>query len=381
MPATPARQERERSKRAAEMEAKAAVMEGKFAEFAASCEAGSVGGCTSLGEWYALMRHDYAAAAALYAPACLQGGYPQACWNLGNMLAAGKPGVRPDVPLATAALGLACDAGNAAACYTVGRLLLSRAANTGGVGGEPQSAPAVAGGADVAAAERYLSLGCCTPRTAGASDAGDACFLLAGLRLDPRFSGAVGRPVAAAAAAAAVRGGNVVSSAVVPSTTGREGGALHGPLMSPLNVGPSVGGASERPDVPPLGGAAIPFAAATTIPLAAAGGAAASAATSPAFATAGSQHAIRAARAAAGDAAARHAASLSPVELLHRGCDAASSKACKALAQLFASGDPSAVGEGAGPDSVQARAYLRRALLVQGHSVGHVERELARAGL
>ena len=70
------------------MVAARAVNELKYTEFRATCDAGAVGACTSLGEWHELLRGDAAAAIALYRPACLEKRYAQACLNLGNALGA-----------------------------------------------------------------------------------------------------------------------------------------------------------------------------------------------------------------------------------------------------------------------------------------------------
>lgn len=86
MPATPARAAREEAAVAAERARTAAINEAKFTEFRLNCDAGVVGACNGLGEWFELMRGDAASAAALYAPACLDHGYAQACWNLGKIL-------------------------------------------------------------------------------------------------------------------------------------------------------------------------------------------------------------------------------------------------------------------------------------------------------
>ena len=88
MPSTPARAAREEERREQSMEAARAANELKYTEFQLNCDAGSVGACTSLGEWLELMRGDTLAAVALYRPACFEKRYPQACYNFGKALGA-----------------------------------------------------------------------------------------------------------------------------------------------------------------------------------------------------------------------------------------------------------------------------------------------------
>jgi len=88
MPPTPARAARDVAAREAARREEDAANELKFTEFKLNCDAGVVGACSALGEWYELLRRDAVSAAALYAPACLERGYAQACWNLGKMLGA-----------------------------------------------------------------------------------------------------------------------------------------------------------------------------------------------------------------------------------------------------------------------------------------------------
>ncbi len=60
--------------------------EAKYSEFRIHCDSGDAGACTSLGEWWAMMRHDFKQAIDLYRPMCTERGYPQACLNLGKLL-------------------------------------------------------------------------------------------------------------------------------------------------------------------------------------------------------------------------------------------------------------------------------------------------------
>ena len=86
MPVTPARQLRDQERTKAQMDEARQVNELKFTEFRLNCDSGSVGACTSLGEWFELMRGDFVKAAELYTPACFEKKYPQACFDLGNIL-------------------------------------------------------------------------------------------------------------------------------------------------------------------------------------------------------------------------------------------------------------------------------------------------------
>jgi hypothetical protein len=86
MPSTPARRLREMEEAEAKREAGRRGNEDKYTEFKLGCDGGQVSACNSLGEWWALMRQDFHAAARLYAPACLAHRYPQACLNLGLIL-------------------------------------------------------------------------------------------------------------------------------------------------------------------------------------------------------------------------------------------------------------------------------------------------------
>jgi TPR repeat protein len=92
---TPARHAREEAARLARMEEGRAASEAKYTEFRMNCDAGVVGACNALGEWFELMRHDAASAAALYTPACLEQRYGQACLNLGRMLSESGVSVVP----------------------------------------------------------------------------------------------------------------------------------------------------------------------------------------------------------------------------------------------------------------------------------------------
>ena len=85
---TPSRRAREAEAEAASRAAGRAANEQKFTEFRLGCDAGEAHACTSLGEWFVLMRGDFARAAALYTTACLEKRHPQACLNLGTMLGA-----------------------------------------------------------------------------------------------------------------------------------------------------------------------------------------------------------------------------------------------------------------------------------------------------
>ena len=86
MPATPARAAREAEKNEQKREEGRMQNEAKYTEFRVNCNMGDAGACTSLGEWFAMLRQDFRQAMDLYTPMCLERKYPQACLNMGNLL-------------------------------------------------------------------------------------------------------------------------------------------------------------------------------------------------------------------------------------------------------------------------------------------------------
>ncbi len=94
MPATPARHQRDVEANEALREVGRKANEDKYWEFKAGCDEGSPMACTSLGEWWALMRQDFHKAARLYTPACVEKKYPQACLNLGLILGESQDNVQ-----------------------------------------------------------------------------------------------------------------------------------------------------------------------------------------------------------------------------------------------------------------------------------------------
>jgi TPR repeat protein len=90
MPATPARRMRELDTAESKREEGRRANEAKYTEFKLGCDEGQVSACNSLGEWWAIMRQDFEAAARLYTPACLESRHPQACLNLGQILGEGE---------------------------------------------------------------------------------------------------------------------------------------------------------------------------------------------------------------------------------------------------------------------------------------------------
>ena len=88
MPPTPSRHQRNSAAEEASREAGRAANEAKYTEFLMGCEAGQAHACTSLGEWWSVMRGDFAKAAELYTEACLEKRHAQACLNLGMFLSA-----------------------------------------------------------------------------------------------------------------------------------------------------------------------------------------------------------------------------------------------------------------------------------------------------
>jgi hypothetical protein len=86
MPATPSRRAREQANEASLREEGRMANEAKFTEFQLGCDAGEAHACTSLGEWYSVMRNDFVRAAELFTQPCLEKRHPQACLSLGMML-------------------------------------------------------------------------------------------------------------------------------------------------------------------------------------------------------------------------------------------------------------------------------------------------------
>lgn len=60
--------------------------ERKFLEFSMGCDAGDVTACHSLGEWYSVMRSDYAKSIEIYRPNCETHKHAASCLNLGILL-------------------------------------------------------------------------------------------------------------------------------------------------------------------------------------------------------------------------------------------------------------------------------------------------------
>jgi TPR repeat protein len=86
MPTTPSRRARDQESELQSREAGRQANEMKYTEFQLGCSAGEAHACTSLGEWYSVMRSDFVKAAELYTEACLEKRHPQACLNLGMFL-------------------------------------------------------------------------------------------------------------------------------------------------------------------------------------------------------------------------------------------------------------------------------------------------------
>lgn len=83
MPATPARRQRDLERSEVVRNEGRVSNEVKFTEFRMGCDAGDVAACNSLGEWYAMMRHDFATAVGFYKPGCFTNRYAQSCLNFG----------------------------------------------------------------------------------------------------------------------------------------------------------------------------------------------------------------------------------------------------------------------------------------------------------
>lgn len=77
---TPARRKRDLAKSDAEQRR---IDEEKYVGFSVACNNDEANACHSLGEWYAVLRANFAKAAELYRPNCLERGYANSCFNLG----------------------------------------------------------------------------------------------------------------------------------------------------------------------------------------------------------------------------------------------------------------------------------------------------------
>ena len=172
-----------------------AANESKYTEFKMGCDEGNAAVCTALGEWWAMMRGDFVKAVDLYGPACATGRVPQACLNLGQLMAEGRPGVPRDAEAASRALILGCELGSAQACAEGGALLV-RASGRVVVGGEGVVGGGGSGGSDRVV--EYADVSPASPLARAAllfrrgCDSGTSttharnCGLLAALALSPR---------------------------------------------------------------------------------------------------------------------------------------------------------------------------------------------------
>ena len=127
MPSTPARKLRDSNEVELKREQGRQANEEKYGEFKRGCDEHQPAACTSLGEWWALMRHDFSKAVQYYTPACIDDKYSQACLNLGLILTNGSGGIPINIPKAITVFGIGCEQGNADACAEGSRLLLREA--------------------------------------------------------------------------------------------------------------------------------------------------------------------------------------------------------------------------------------------------------------
>jgi TPR repeat protein len=179
-----------------------AANESKYTEFKMGCDEGNAAVCTALGEWWAMMRGDFVKAVDLYGPACATGRVPQACLNLGQLMAEGRPGVSRDAEAASRALILGCELGSAQACAEGGALLV-RASGRVVVGGESGSGGGGGGGVGSDGVVEYADVSPTSPLARAAllfrrgCDSGTSttharnCGLLAALALSPRTAPAL----------------------------------------------------------------------------------------------------------------------------------------------------------------------------------------------
>lgn len=124
MPPTPARHARELEQEQKARDTARKANEDKYTEFYMGCEAGSASACTSLGEWWAIMRNDFTKAAELYTTACIKDRFPQACLNLGNILSAGRGPIQANEAQAVQVYGIGCQEGNTDSCIEAAKLIL-----------------------------------------------------------------------------------------------------------------------------------------------------------------------------------------------------------------------------------------------------------------
>lgn len=78
---TPARARREKYK-AATLEEQ--IKSEKYVEFRLACEDGEPTGCHSLGEWFGVVKGDFATAVKLYTENCLERKHGPSCYNMGR---------------------------------------------------------------------------------------------------------------------------------------------------------------------------------------------------------------------------------------------------------------------------------------------------------
>eukprot|EP00939_MAST-03C_sp_MAST-3C-sp1_P001109 g1109.t1 len=106
-------------------------MEEKLIVFRSGCEdEGDPTACYSLGEWYAVVKKDYAKAASLYADSCNRGQHANACFSLGLLYLKGLGGLRKSKKTTVGLWKKACALKHDRACHMSAEML---AAGRGGV--------------------------------------------------------------------------------------------------------------------------------------------------------------------------------------------------------------------------------------------------------
>jgi len=97
----------------------------KRLEFEMNCNAGSMGACFSLGEWWQLFGKDANKAQDLYTTTCIEGKFGNACFNMAKLYLAGKV---DDASTAKTKgvefLDRACAYGNSESCGVLGSFKL-----------------------------------------------------------------------------------------------------------------------------------------------------------------------------------------------------------------------------------------------------------------
>jgi TPR repeat protein len=94
-------------------------------EFERECDNGNAGACFSLGEWYQVIKRDYAKAAELFEENCEKRNFGNSCFGLGALYSAGR-GRERDFTKARALFKKACSLGHTRGCDIHGATCLDK---------------------------------------------------------------------------------------------------------------------------------------------------------------------------------------------------------------------------------------------------------------